>query len=169
MPNPISEKIEVISPLSEKHYALIGKIACGWTAVELEIALMVASLSASKVKSMLFIFQGLSARGKLEAASSVLSVDGFDQESKAFLPLLEEAKTLSAIRHAAVHSIWIGVTKRGALVAADIETRKQSPNIGRISWTEKELVAAVSSIKNLASRLREFSDDYGLRELPDFS
>jgi hypothetical protein len=96
-------------------------------------------------------------------------VEGFDREAKEYAPLLEEAKKLASIRHSAVHAVWLGLTKRGALVAVDIETRKQSPNIGRIAWSEQELITAVDSIDDLTLRMRAFARDYGFREALDFS
>ncbi len=59
MPNPIKPHIAITSPLAERHFSLIGKISASWNMLELEMSLMVASLTASKVKATLFVFENM--------------------------------------------------------------------------------------------------------------
>jgi hypothetical protein len=169
MPNPIKESVPIVGPLSDHHFSLLGKIAAAWVKVEMEIALIVASESAAKIRSVLFTFENMPTRAKINAAAAILQVEGFEAVRREFLPLLEAAKKLASIRHLAVHSNWLGVTKYGALVAMDVDATIERVGVGRKCWTEAELVTAISGLHDLASAMKQVRHECGTVPTGDFS
>ncbi len=166
MPDPIKPTQRIVGPLTDRHYCLLGRVITAWSTVELRLAHTVAMVSGAKVRSVLFAFQNMTARAKLDTARSVVSADGFDDLRATFTPLLKEAAQLSAIRHVAAHSVWLGLTARGRMVAVDIEVRRERAQIGRVSWAEREFVTTIRGLDDLTVKLHAIGQDYqviGLR------
>lgn len=105
----------------------------------------------------------MTVRAKIDTAYAIIEVEFFekypDMRDK-ILPLLDEAKKLSDIRHAAAHSMWLGLTERGHMVAIEIEARRERAHIGRVSWGIGEFEAAIRSLDNLSKKLTDSWNDY---------
>jgi GH18 family chitinase len=168
MPNPVKPHIKIVQPLTDLHFSALGHVISSWNNVELQIAYVVAAVSNAKLRSILFAFQNMTVRGKLDAAYSIMEVEFFEKYEGTrdkFRPLLDEARKLSGIRHAAAHSAWLGLTGRGHMVAVDIEARKERTQINRKSWCIGEFEAAIGSLDNLSKKLADSWNDY--RSLPE--
>lgn len=110
MPDPIKTKANISGPLTDCHFSLLGRVLAAWSMVELRLAFTVALVSGAKVRSILFAFQNMTIRAKLDTAGSVVSaerIQGYEEMRAVFLPLLDEARKLSGVRHAAAHSVCL--------------------------------------------------------------
>lgn len=164
MPDPIKNKANIVSPLQDRHYALLGKTIASWAMLELRLAHTIGLVSQAKLRSVLFVFENMTTRAKLETAAAIVTVEaieGFPALRNAVLPLVPEMRKLIDYRHAAAHRAWLGLTSRGRMVCVDINSKGATPSIGRLAYSEAEFEAAILGINHFAAKLKELSHDHG--------
>ena len=163
MPQPFDlDQDEIVArTLTEEQFRAIGQVAVEWTHMEHAFALACAIFARSSVTAMTLMLFNMTSRGKIDTTGGLAGAALNAQQIGPYREILNAAQKLGTRRNTIIHSHYIGLSKKGRAVLAEIKSRRDSFDARTLAWDTREIHEVAAETSALFHRHNQFLFDAG--------